>query len=292
MAFLIMIIILHFYQRERHKRSLMTPRLTREERESASEIIRSFKASPPHHHHHKIHCITFGDGLFREQSTQLAETLRREHGHYLDAVTCFHMDEMDNDFKTQHNDILSQKRGLGYWLWKPYFCERYWRTQMNEGDVLIYLDGGLLVYDDLQSFVVRAIQSPSGGFTFDQPTLQQQFTKGDVFHVMNMDMETYGPLLQRWAAIFFVQKREHVNGQFFREWLDYCVVPGLIDDSPSTRATDHPSFHARYHRHDQSIFSLLAWRYKFAVDSCTDYWPVSRKRPSGYWWQKLKHDVL
>jgi hypothetical protein len=29
-------------------------------------------------------------------------------------------EEIDNDFKTKYNNILSLNRGGGYWLWKPY----------------------------------------------------------------------------------------------------------------------------------------------------------------------------
>jgi len=29
--------------------------------------------------------------------------------------------DIDNEFKKKNIEILSQKRGNGYWLWKPYF---------------------------------------------------------------------------------------------------------------------------------------------------------------------------
>lgn len=85
-----------------------------------------------------------------------------------------------------------------------------------------------------------------------------------------------------WAAIVIVQKRRS-NENFFNEWLNYCTVPGLIDDS----SPKVPVVREFQHRHDQSIYSLLAWKYHFDIDPAKAFWesfgrPVMRNRPKGY----------
>jgi hypothetical protein len=227
----------------------------------------------------KIEILTFGDGLYREQSQRFAERLRSLS--FCSRVHSFTGDDMDDDFRSLHNDILKQPRGFGYWLWKPYFCKRVW-DNLCIGDVLVYLDGGLTLKGDLMPYIDRAIRSKSGGVAFEQWIRQENYCKPETFTCMNMPVETYGKLLQFWAAIIIVQKRSS-NLSFFKEWLEYCTIPGLIDDSPSNIQTK-----TKYkHRHDQSIYSLMAWKYEFDIDLASAYMetygrPVSRNRPRGY----------
>lgn len=98
---------------------------------------------------------------------------------------------------------------------------------------------------------------------------------------MNLPVEQYGRKMQFWTAIIIVQKRVE-NESFFDEWFQYGTKTGLIDVSPSKIL---PSKTVKY-RHDQAIYSLLAWKYHFDVDPAKTIWeslrPVSRKRPRGY----------
>jgi len=223
--------------------------------------------------------ITFGDGLYKEQSRNFARVLSELP--YCSKVHSFSGEDIDEDFRLAHDDILKQPRGFGYWLWKPYFCKRVWDT-LSVGDVLVYLDGGLVMTGDLSPYIQRAVRSKSGGLAFEQWIHQRDFCKPETFIAMDMSVARYGRLLQFWAAIIIVQKRE-TNLSFFDEWLSYCTIPGLIDDTPSKIKTTY-----KYkHRHDQSIYSLMAWRYEFDIDVAGAYLesvgrPVSRSRPKGY----------
>ena len=49
--------------------------------------------------------------------------------------------EIDASFLSRNEEILNQKRGAGYWLWKPYFINRI-LTELSESDVLFYSDSG------------------------------------------------------------------------------------------------------------------------------------------------------
>lgn len=60
------------------------------------------------------------------------------------------------------------------------------------------------------------------------------------------------------AATFFVCKNRR-NESFFKEWFEYCLREDLLNDSLEER-----DLHVR-HRHDQSIFSLLAYKYEFDI---------------------------
>lgn len=226
-----------------------------------------------------VYFVTFGDGIYQEPALRFSQELQTLS--YSTEVHCFTYSDIDPKFYEANKDILQQKRGSGYWLWKPYFCKGVW-DKLSYGDVLVYLDGGLTLVDDLQPYIQRAVESESGGLAFEQWGRQDDFTKPEVFEAMGLPIETYGKRLQFWAAIMIVQKRKE-NENFFAEWLYYCTIPGLIDDSPS-KIKGCRDFK---HRHDQSIYSLLAWKYSFDVDLAKSVWesfgrPVKRKRPKGY----------
>ena len=56
--------------------------------------------------------------------------------------------QADSEFWAQHGAFITQnKRGYGYWLWKPYLIKKM-MAQMQNGDKLIYLDAGCEI--DLQ----------------------------------------------------------------------------------------------------------------------------------------------
>ena len=46
------------------------------------------------------------------------------------------------EFWSKHSEFIEQnKRGYGFWIWKPYVIKKTMET-MKEGDVLMYLDCG------------------------------------------------------------------------------------------------------------------------------------------------------
>ena len=46
------------------------------------------------------------------------------------------------EFWNNHSEfILANKRGYGYWLWKPYLIMKT-LEQMNDNDILVYADCG------------------------------------------------------------------------------------------------------------------------------------------------------
>jgi len=46
----------------------------------------------------------------------------------------------DNEFWNKHKDfILNNKRGYGYWIWKPYLIKKT-IDKLNNGDIILYMD--------------------------------------------------------------------------------------------------------------------------------------------------------
>jgi hypothetical protein len=69
------------------------------------------------------------------------------------------------------------------------------------------------------------------------------------------------------ASVIFIRNTAKAR-EFVDEWLTWCTVSGMIDDSPS-KCLNHPEF--REHRHDQAVLTTLAYREKLTP---FHWWPA------------------
>lgn len=150
---------------------------------------------------------------------------------------------------------LTQKRGSGYWLWKPYVILSYLENIQN-GDLLVYSDVGIEIVKDISPLVDLCI-SQGGILLFrNHENLNRTWTKRDCFVAMECDEEKYHNTEQTTAS-FQVYVKNSWSLDFLKEYLHYCQLDDIITDSPNTLGKDNfPDFID--HRHDQSVLSLLA----------------------------------
>lgn len=74
-------------------------------------------------------------------------------------------------------------------------------------------------------------------------------------------MYTYGGERQHLSGIWLIQKRPRYY-RFALDWFKYCAELQLVSDLPSI-APNHPEFSEN--RHDQSVFSLLIYKYGLSL---------------------------
>lgn len=167
----------------------------------------------------------------------------------------------DDYFWNKHgNFVENNRRGYGYWLWKPYIT-KITMDRMKDGDILLYLDSGcefdLKKKDVLEQFFEYVKDEPL--ISTDSYFANCDWTKMDLFVHLNAldDCFTYGNHLQGGASLFLVCEKTR---DFVNKWYETCCNYHLIDDSPSVNP-NHPSF--KEHRHDQSVYSILYKQYNF-----------------------------
>ena len=166
-------------------------------------------------------------------------------------------------FWQQNRATLEQKRGGGYWLWKPYIILEQVR-RLAPGEVLLYCDAGR---DASNRFTRRPerlmaqAQSVEGGFVCGTKTPQFgpliRWTKRDCLILMGADTPEFWtrPQIQ---ATWSVWTNTPAAIDFLEQWLEYATDPRCLTDLPSALNEEHPEF--LDHRHDQSIATLLAYR--------------------------------
>lgn len=177
--------------------------------------------------------------------------------------------KQDPEFWPRHGKFIeANKRGYGYWLWKPYIIMKTLEI-MNDGDILFYVDSGCELLPNEtndQAIAEQAERCDKNTILYTLSAYdEKKYNKMDLVNKMITDddddeqktqvMNT----LQNAATIIVIKKTDQTY-DFAKEWYSGCCTYHHIDDSPSTEANDLSFVD---HRHDQSVFSLLTKSEKY-----------------------------
>ena len=162
-------------------------------------------------------------------------------------------------FYRDNRFLLEQKRGAGYWVWKPYLILRT-MDLMNQGDIIIYADCSVEIICDLTPLTDLCL-AQNGILLFrNHGLVNKDWTKRDCFILMGCDSEEYHNAEISMATFCMFEKNER-SLTFLNEWLHYVTKPEIVSDSQNTCGLpDLPGFKA--HRHDQSVLSILSIKHK------------------------------
>lgn len=182
-----------------------------------------------------------------------------------DEIKLYTSNDLINDttFWKQHEDfILNNKRGFGYWIWKPYLIKKT-MDNLNDGDIILYLDSQSRVIIEEKEHLLKYIDIVKEKkilFSYDYTNAAPEinFNKSDLIYKLNMenDKSIFDNQFYAHAQLIYVCKetRELINSIY-----SYACEYHNIDDTPSI-IPNHPTFID--HRHDQSVFSLLVKKNK------------------------------
>lgn len=172
--------------------------------------------------------------------------------------------DIDQKFRNEHNHLLSNPRGSGLWLWKPYFINKSLEL-LQEGDYLVYTDSGIFYYKNIAQLIEQLEASGQDIMLFDLPLLEVQWTRKSVFEAIDINIEGVEYSNQRNGAIIIIKKTDQ-SVNFVENWLNLCTQPNLLP--PPLQPFDNEHFLFIEHREDQSILSLLSK--KWCIKSFSD----------------------
>jgi hypothetical protein len=209
----------------------------------------------------KVHFITFGAG--EQNYYDATERLYNQAKNIclFDNITVYTDRDlkMDDEFWRKHNEFIeNNKRGYGYWLWKPYIIKKT-MEKMEDGDILLYLDCGCEIDIRNSKNFKYYFELVKKYYIIGTTTgcKESDFNKTDLLLFLDMVDNKYlnSEQQQAGASLFYVfdKTRKLVN-----EWYEVCCNYHFIDDSPSICEN---SYGFVEHRHDQSVFSLLIKKY-------------------------------
>lgn len=193
--------------------------------------------------------LNFADKKFI--SKQRANSLSAKWFGGFDKVIEYSPADIEKEFLVSNKKIFEQKRGFGYWLWKPYLILKV-LTQVNDGDYVFYCDSGAVFIKSIDHLISDMKQSNHDVMLFETPLIEFEWTNHYVFQKLNADSDKFR-LTNQILATFILIKKSEKSVQFIEKYLELCRDEKLLTDlytNIDQRNIDH--------RHDQSILSVLA----------------------------------
>lgn len=208
----------------------------------------------------KLILVSFADNRYRNSLKRLENQTRD-----------FPFDE--RYFLTEKNSLTKEywrklkpwlyRRGYGFWAWKSSILKEY-LNKLDEGDMLFWSDAGLMwnsTPTSLQKFdeYVKKLSGDNDILVFNQPTVEQEWTKGDVLEALGVyNNEDICNSLQFLGGLFLIKKTARTL-ELIDKLIELCdLSKELITDKRSS-VPNKVGF--KEHRHDQSLFSVLVKTY-------------------------------
>ena len=211
--------------------------------------------------------ITYGDDNFRLSLKRI-----RKEAYKLgifDKVIVYTPKDVSNEI--EQSPLMANKRGGGYWLWKPYVI---WKTmQKYPNAIVVYADAGCTLnrnYEEWNSWF-EIMKSVDTLLTHYRPNVDYGWS--DAFKTSSVKISTW---TKRQTIDYFDERFENTdwhnfnklwggfviaknNSPLIRNWLDIMLAyPELVSD-PEDQEWEHQYEGFCAHRHDQSIITPLAY---------------------------------
>lgn len=214
------------------------------------------------------HLVAYGTDDF---SNALSSLVKSANG-FFDEFHVLGPRNLDEEFVKNNHRILSQPRGAGYWIWKPYVIKKI-LDESDESDIVFYVDSTNIfqrnpnyLFEDVERNPIVLFDNRDGnpdlvkmldGSRWDtsKPIPNYISCKRDSFVIMDCDDEKFinGTHLN---ASYQLYRNCDESKHFVNELLNYCKIENLVTDSPNSFGENHPYYFD--HRHDQTVLSLLA----------------------------------
>lgn len=144
---------------------------------------------------------------------------------------------------------------------------------VSEGDLVVYCDAGCSLNPEgrsrLDDYLHLTADDPAGVLAFRLDGTVGEWTKRRSLVALGCDtVEARGRSMI--SATCLVLRNSPAVRDLAAEWARWMADLPLVDDSPSPGG-EHPEFRA--HRHDQSIFTLLAHERSLQAIPDETWWP-------------------
>ncbi len=202
-----------------------------------------------------IHLITYGDNKYTNSKIRLYNEAKSTG--WFDNITLYGQEDLDSNFKEKFKNILQQKKGGGYWIWKPYIIKKH-LEKINDNDILIYLDAGCTINSNGQNrfneYIKLLNNSDEGCISFQMHHIEKLWTIKEIFQYFKI--ETNEKIIdsgQIMATIIIIKK--NINSiKLINLWNETLHNNSLLFTDYYNKSQDTLF---QDNRHDQSIFSII-----------------------------------
>jgi hypothetical protein len=211
----------------------------------------------------RIHFLTFGDGS--PELRGAASRLRQQARHTdlfqsIHAHTLLTIKDQFPEFWLAHSQfLLSNKRGLGYWLWKPFLISEALKA-LPENDFLMYADAGCELFPGRNMEILNVLPSePPMIMTVTRLegfTVQEWTNSYTLRRIAGPDAPRCMPLEQIQSGFLIISSTAESRA-LMQHWVDCCLLDeyACLVDRPDE--DESPSFVE--HRYEQSVLTLVLY---------------------------------
>ena len=210
----------------------------------------------------KIYFLTYGDSKYNISKKHLSGLAK--YSSLFDEVISLGPRNLDYEFKSKYNDILNQKRGSGYWIWKHRIIQNL-LYEISNGDLIVYCDAGAsLNYKAKKRFeeyveIIKTSNFSNLRMECEERFKEKEFTTKELFDYfnINIDSEVAKSTQLQAGHMFFKKNQDSVD--YFKEYEKLLVTDSRLITDYYSSFEQIPEFVEN--RHDQSIFSLMSKKY-------------------------------
>lgn len=207
-----------------------------------------------------IHLISYGDQNYMKSKIKLKE--EAEQFNKFSSIVMYDFNMLNNNFKNKYKNILEQKFGGGFWIWKIQVIKQR-LSEINEGDILVYLDAGCQINlsgnERFDQYIEIVKNSKYGILSFQLPHIEREWTTWHVLNHLNInpnsDIALSGQLV---GGIIVMKKCAHVLKIVEENLKVYSQNSLLITNIYNF---DDQQSYFKDHRNDQSISSIIRKKY-------------------------------
>ena len=206
-----------------------------------------------------IYLITYLDSLKYSISAKQIEKSAAKTGLFK-KIFIYTPQKLDQEFKKEYSNILSEQRGGGYWIWKHQIISQT-LDLINENDLIIYTDAGstfnYLGVKKLLEYIEQLNDSEFGNFRIEgkDEHIEEKYTSNELLTHFNVSKnKAIKKTVQLMGGHLIFQKNTHTQDfiQSFQNVISEDL--NLITDFYTSNQKDN----FIENRHDQSIMSLIS----------------------------------
>ncbi len=237
--------------------------------------------------------INYSDNKFKK--AQHLNTWSMYHKGKIDKVIEYTPDDLDSEFVKENKEILTQRKGAGYWLWKPYIIKKTFDL-LRLDDYLFYCDAGAVILKPVQFLIDAMEKANMNVMCFQLPFKERAYSKRDAFILLDCDSDEYVDTQQRLGGYIIIKKTNASNMQnnfvdvdkLLSSYLSFCKDPRIILGGENVMGL--PNYEGFVeNRHDQTVWSLLTKKYGIVAFRDPSQWgknknlfPESTQKRSEY----------
>jgi len=167
--------------------------------------------------------------------------------------------DIDKEFYNENKSILDEKKGAGYFLWKPYIILKT-LNKIDFGDILYYSDSRIDFIKDVSPLLDLTEKEDIVLFSNKFYGVNKNWCKIDAFYYMDCDSEEYYNG-DHYQASFIILKKSERSIKFIEEFLHYSKDRRIItEDKDVCGLNVLDGFNEN--RYDQTVLSLLALKWE------------------------------